>query len=173
MGKQNTKKEYSFKINEYIYHRGPVRIIGDNIESKVITMERAREMANSMNMDLVEINGNLEIPIIKICQYDKFLYELKKNEKKNKQSALPVKEIQLSVNIATNDLSTKANQANKFLDKGHKVKVVLSMRGRELSRRDDNKKVLLDFIEMVGELALVESMKDEGNRTIVILKHKK
>lgn len=99
------------------------------------------------------------------------LYELKKAAKKNKQHTKPFKEVQLSVNIAPHDLETKANQAKKFIENGSKVKVVLTMRGRELARRDDNKKSILEFITLLDEVAVPESMpKDEGNKTIVILK---
>ena len=101
------------------------------------------------------------------------VYELKKSLKKNKQQAKPPKEIQLSVNIADNDLKTKENKARQFLEEGFKVKVILSMRGRELARRDENKKSILRFIVDLEEVAVAESQpKDEGNRTIVILKRK-
>jgi translation initiation factor IF-3 len=99
------------------------------------------------------------------------LYELKKAAKKNKANTKPLKEVQLSVNIADHDLQTKVNQAKKFIGEGSKVKVVLTMKGRELSRREDNKKSIYLFISGLEEVATPESMpKDEGNKTIVILK---
>lgn len=102
------------------------------------------------------------------------VYEIKKAEKKKAHVAKPLKEVQLSVNISSHDLETKANNAKKFIDDGSKVKVTLSMKGRELARRDENKRSILEFITLMEEVALPESMpKDEGNRTIVILKPKK
>jgi translation initiation factor IF-3 len=101
------------------------------------------------------------------------IYELKKNAKKNKQAAKPLKEIQLSVNISEHDLQTKANNAKKFIENGSKVKVTLTMKGRELSRRDENKKSILEFIVMLEDVATPEApLRDDGNKTSVILKKK-
>lgn len=173
MAKQNSQKNYDYRINDDIYGYSQVRIVGDNVESKVVSLKEAQSIAESMGLDLVEVNSKVNPPILRICDYSKFLYELKKTAKKNKQTPTQVKEIQLSVNIALHDLETKAKQAINFLSKGDKVKVVLVMRGRELSRREENKRSILSFIEFVGENGVVESMKDEGNKTIVILKKSK
>ena len=173
MAKQNSQKNYDYRINDDIYGYSQVRIIGDDVESKVVSLKEAKNIAESMDLDLIEINSKVNPPILRICDYSKFLYELKKNAKKNKQTQTQVKEIQLSVSIAQHDLETKAKQAINFLSKGDKVKVVLVMRGRELSRREENKRSILSFIEFVGENGVVESMKDEGNKTIVILKKSK
>jgi translation initiation factor IF-3 len=101
------------------------------------------------------------------------IYELKKSAKKNKQNTKPLKEIQLSVNIAKHDLETKANNARKFIEDGSRVRVVLTMKGRELSRRDENKKSILEFIVMLDDVATPEAApRDEGNKTSVILKKK-
>lgn len=170
------KNDFSqrFRVNEEIRFNGDVRVIGDGIESEVMPFSKARKMAEDMGLDIVEINGRIETPIVKICNYEKMIYELKKTEKKNKQNTKPLKEIQLSTTIAKHDLETKANNARKFLEDGSKVKVVLSMRGRELMRREENKKSILEFIVMLEDVATLETdIKDEGNRTIAILKRKK
>lgn len=167
------KNDFSskFRVNDEIRVGGNVRIVGEGIESKVVTMSEARKIAEDMGLDLVEIQGKLEIPIIKVCNYEKMLYELKKAAKKNKQQAKPLKEIQLSVNIAKHDLETKANNAKRFIEDGSRVRVTLSMKGRELSRREENKKSILEFIVMMDEVAIPESTpRDEGNKTVVILK---
>jgi translation initiation factor IF-3 len=172
MAKAN-KNDFSsrFRVNDEIRIVGNVRIVGEGIESKVVTMSEARKIAEDMELDLVEIQGKLEIPIIKICNYEKMLYELKKAAKKNKQQAKPLKEIQLSVNIAKHDLETKANNAKRFIEDGSRVRVTLAMKGRELSRREENKKSILEFIVMMDEVAIPESTpRDEGNKTVVILK---
>jgi translation initiation factor IF-3 len=162
-----------FRVNEEIRLFGDVRIVGEGIESHVVPIAEARKIAEKMELDLVEIQGRLEIPILKICNYEKMLYEMKKAAKKSKQNAKPLKEIQLSVNIAKHDLETKANNARKFLEDGSRVRVVLSMKGRELSRREENKKSILEFIVMLDDVAVPETTpRDEGNRTSVILKKK-
>jgi translation initiation factor IF-3 len=77
------------------------------------------------------------------------------------------------VNIAKHDLETKANNARKFLEDGSRVRVILSMKGRELARREENKKSILEFIVLLEDIAIPETTpKDEGNKTTVILKKK-
>ena len=167
------KNDFSskFRVNDEIRIGGNVRIVGEGIESKVVTMSEARKIAEDMELDLVEIQGKSDVPIVRVCNYEKMLYELKKAAKKNKQQVKPLKEIQLSVNIAKHDLETKANNAKKFIEDGSRVRVILVMKGRELSRREDNKKSILEFIVMMDDVAVPESTpKDEGNKTVVILK---
>lgn len=85
-----------------------------------------------------------------------------------------MKEIQLSTNISSNDLNTKVRKAKEFIEDGNKVKVVLTMKGRELGRREDSKKSLLTFIVEMDEVAVPESLpRDEGNKCTVILKKNK
>jgi translation initiation factor IF-3 len=167
------KNDFSskFRVNDEIRVDGNVRIVGEGIESKVVAMSEARKIAEDMELDLVEIQGKSDVPIVRVCNYEKMLYELKKAAKKNKQQVKPLKEIQLSVNIAKHDLETKANNAKKFIEDGSRVRVTLSMKGRELYRREDNKKSILEFIVMMDDVAVPESTpKDEGNKTVVILK---
>ena len=104
MAKQNFQKNYDYRINDDIYGYSQVRIIGDDVESKVVSLKEAKNIAESMDLDLIEINSKVNPPILRICDYSKFLYELKKNAKKNKQTQTQVKEIQLSVSIAQHDL---------------------------------------------------------------------
>ncbi len=169
---KNTKS-ISYRINEEIYGFENVRVVGENIESRVLPLTEAKKLALSLGLDLVEMNTKINPPIMRIANYEKLIYELKKAAKKNKQSNNQLKEIQLSVNIASNDLKIKAKKAREFIEDGDKVKVILSMKGRELSRRDENKRSILEFITLLEDVAVPENMpKDEGNKTIVILKKK-
>lgn len=168
------KKAISFRINDELMGNYDVRIVGDGIESRILSLEEAKAIATEMELDLIEINSKISPPIMRIGNYEKMVYEIKKAEKKKAHVAKPLKEVQLSVNISSHDLETKANNAKKFIDDGSKVKVTLSMKGRELARRDENKRSILEFITLMEDVALPESMPtDEGNRTIVILKPKK
>ena len=174
MAKQK-KNDFSskFRVNDEIRFNGNVRIVGNDIESKIVPMQEARKIAESMDLDLVEIQGKIETPIIRICNYEKMIYEMKKNAKKNKQTIKPMKDIQLSVNIAKHDLETKANNARKFIEEGSRVRVILTMKGREMSRHDENKKSILEFIVLLEDVAVPEAApRDEGNKTVVILKKK-
>lgn len=167
------KIDSKFKVNDDIRIRGNVRVVGEGINSSVVSIDEAREIAKELSLDLVLINDSQSIPIVKVCNFEKMVYEMKKLEKKNKHNSKPLKEVQLTVNIAKHDLETKVNNARKFIENGNRVKVVLSMKGRELSRREENKKSILEFIVMLEDVAVPESTpRDEGNRTTVILKRK-
>lgn len=162
-----------FRVNDEIYGHKDVRIVGEGIESRVVPLEEAKKIAYEMELDLIEINSNVTPAVLKIASYEKMVYELKKAAKKNKQTAKPLKEIQLSVNISEHDLQTKANNAKKFIENGNKVKVTLTMKGRELNRREENKRSILEFIVLLEDVATPESQpRDDGNKTIVILKKK-
>ena len=91
-----TTKNKSHRINDEI-RVSQVRIVGDDIESKVCNTREAIQLAESMDMDLVEINSNVNPPICKIVRYDKFLYEEKRKqkeiEKRNRDNRVEVKEI--------------------------------------------------------------------------------
>ena len=165
-----------FRVNDEIRHYGKVRVIGEDIETAVMDISEAKKLAASKEMDLVEIQSKTEIPIIRVCNYEKMLYRLKKEQKESKQKnkSKPLKDVQLTVNIAKHDLETKANNAKKFIADGSKVRVILTMKGREMARKEENKKSILEFIVMMDEVAIPESQpRDEGNKTVVILKPRK
>lgn len=170
----NSKKAFEHRINEEIVGVSECRITGEGIESCVVPFKKALQIAESMEKDLIEINSSINPPIMRIASYDKFLYQEKKNAKARKQTPQQLKEIKISVNIASNDLNTKAKKIREFIGDGDKVKIVLTMKGRELIRREENKKSILELITLVEDVAVPEAMpKDEGNRTQVILKPKK
>lgn len=171
---KNVKNDLSFNVNDEIKLTSEtVRIVGNSIESKVVSFNEAKKIAESMSLDLIEINSKVNPPIIRIDDYSKFLFDQKKIARKSKQKVIPIKEIQLSTNIGINDLETKAKKALEFIENGNKVKVVLTMKGRELSRREESKKSLYQFIDKLKTVAIAEALpKDEGNKCIVTLKHK-
>jgi len=163
-----------YRINGEIFIEGSpmVRLITPDGTNEVCHISTARDKAKELELDLIEISPTANPPVVKIADYSKFIYELKKNAKKQQNNNKPLKEVQLSVSIVENDMKTKANNAKRFILDGSKVKVVLSMRGREKARREENKKSLYEFITLLEDVAVPEAMpKDEGdNKTIVILK---
>lgn len=173
MQRQRNDISSRFRVNEEIRLSGSVRIVGEGIESRVVPIAEARRVAEDMGLDLVDLGGKQEIPVLKVCNYEKMVYEMKKAAKKNKHTTKPLKDIQLSVNIAKHDMETKANNARRFLEDGSRVRVTLTMKGRELARREENKKSILEFIVMLEDVAVPEAApRDDGNKTSVILKRK-
>lgn len=156
------------------YDSSDIRYYNLNFTSEIMNLNDAKNLANKLNLDIFEINPNLNPPIIRIDNYDKWLYREKKKQKENKQNKFELKEVQLSTNISKHDLEIKAKKTMEFIADGDKVKVVLTMKNRELSRREESKRCLYEFILMVKDVATPESMlRDEGTKSIVILKKKK
>ena len=138
--------------------------------------KEAQAMANSKNLDLVQISPNANPPVCKIMDYGKFRYEQARKEKeaKKKQKTIVVKEVRLRPGIEQNDLNTKANNAIKFLKKGDKVKVELRFRGRELGHKDIGKEVMLKFLDIIKEFGEpTKAPALEGNNMVVIIDPKK
>lgn len=169
------------RVNDEIRGYDTVRVIykeftdrgSENDISGVFPLYKARRIAESKGLDLIEINTSANPPVVKIANYSKYLYELKKSLKQKQKPQNTVKEVQLSANISSHDLQIKANKAKSFIEDGDKVKVVLTLRGREMVRKEDNKKSLYEFIDVLSDVAVPESMpREEGNKSVVILKRK-
>lgn len=185
MGKQNQKQQKSLnepRVNEKITGLQVVRVVykkenGASSEEdfvKIMGLWEARKLAERMELDLVEVSKDSNPPVLKICNYSKYLYELKKSEKNKNRVTTKLKEISITANISEHDMETKAKKVREFIEDGDKVKVSLFLKGREVARRDELKKALYLFIEMVSDVSVPEALpKDEGNRSIVILKAKK
>lgn len=169
-----SKKVRKHKINEDV--RFPqVRLIGEG-QPQLMSSFDAFKLAQSQELDLVLINESQSPPLVKIVEYSKYLYEQDKADKERKKAAhkTELKEVQLSVNIAENDMNTMSNRAIKFLDKGDKVKVVLLVKGRQKAHPERGEITMLTFIQKVSEFGSAETMpRYEGNRWIVMIKPKK
>ncbi|HRM61702.1 MAG TPA: translation initiation factor IF-3, partial [Gemmiger qucibialis] len=112
-------------MNEQIRDK-EVRLIGaDGQQKGVMSPRDALKMAQALDLDLVKVAPQAKPPVCKILDYGKYRFEMQKKEKeaKKNQKVIELKEIRLSLNIDTNDFNTKVNQAAKFLQQGHKVKV--------------------------------------------------
>jgi translation initiation factor IF-3 len=136
-------------------------------------MEEARRIANEEGLDLVEISPNAKPPVVKNIDYWKFKYNQQKkvSENNKKQVVVQLKEIQFRPNIEAHDLETKLKRAQKFLENGDKIKMVMQFRGREMAYREAGLEKFRGIIENVVEIgAVVESEpKMMGNRIIGII----
>lgn len=138
----------------------------------------ALTLANYSGFDLVLINQNGNPPVCKIMDYNKFKYESKKkakeNMKKQRESNLEMKEYRLSVTIDVHDFDTRVKNSKKYLEKGHKVKVSIRFKGREMAHTDLGRKVLLRFADALEDVASIEQKpKIEGRFMAMILMPKK
>lgn len=109
---------------------------------------QAQELAEAKGLDLVEVSPLSQPPVCKILDYGKFQYQQKRSQTKNK--ALETKGLRLSFKIGQHDLLVKKEQAEKFLNKGHKVRIELRLRGREKAFREPAKEIIQNFINQLG-----------------------
>ena len=140
-----------------------------------MSWKEAVRLSREKNLDLIEINPKTTPIIVKLEDYSKYLYELKRQMKHNKKKPNTLKEIQISVNISMHDLEIKANKAKEFLQDGDKVKVVLTMKGRELLRKEESKKSFYQFINIMIDSGIASfdcAPRDEEKKCYVIFKKK-
>ena len=158
------------QINEEIRDK-ELRVIGaDGSQLGIMTSSDALALAEEKDLDLVKIAPNAVPPVCKIMDYGKFRFEQLKKEKeaKKNQKVVEVKETRLSLNIDTNDFNTKLNQTAKFLAAGHKVKVSIRFRGREMAHSALGADVLKRFAEALPQASTDKPPVLEG-RTMSIL----
>ena len=154
-------KEKEAFVNEKIRAR-EVMVIGPNGEQLGIkSRQDALTLANYAGFDLVMVGENANPPVCKIMDYNKFRYEKKKQmkdaQKKQRDTNLELKECRLSVTIDKHDLETKTKNVVKYLQKGHKIKVTVRFKGRQVAHPELGKDVLLKFVNDViayGEIEI-------------------
>lgn len=124
----------------------------------VMPLLEALAMAKSQGLDLIEVSPKANPPVAKILSYDKYRYQLDKavQQQRKRQKKIEVKGIRLSIRIGVHDLKFKAEQADKFLSRGSKVKIELILRGRERANLDFAFGVVQKFISTVSFPFIVE-----------------
>lgn len=165
------RREPEHRINDRIRAR-EVRLVGENIEQGVYSLEEALKMAQEQELDLVEISPSATPPVCKITDYGKFLYEKKKKEKEMKAKAVKtvVKEIRFGPNTDEHDVEFKLKHAEKFIEEGSKVRAYVFYKGRSIIYKERGEVLLLQFAEKLSEIAKVEQMpKMEGKKMIMML----
>ena len=166
------KDENELNINEEIT-APQVRLVGENIpEQGIFPLARALQMADEMELDLVEISAKADPPVCKIMDYQKYLYQQKKKAKEMKSNAAKVviKEIRFGPNTDEHDFQFKLKHAQEFLQEGSKVKASIFFRGRSIMFKDQGEKQLLRFAVELEEFGRAENMPVlEGKRMTMML----
>ena len=158
-------------INEEI-RDAEVRLIDENGNQGIVTIDVALRMAEAADLDLVKIAPTAVPPVCKIMDYGKYRFEQTKREKENRknQKVIELKEIRLSATIDQHDMEVKAKACQKFLGNGDKVKVTIRFKGRQIKHGDIGMDVMDAFYEMVKDAASVDKpAKQEGRNMIMIL----
>lgn len=120
----------------------------DGNQLGIMATQRAMDLANQYELDLVEVAASANPPVCRIIDFSKFKYDQEKKEREAKkhQKQGKLKEIRLKPNIDEHDYATKVKQAAVFLKKKNKVKVNLFFRGRQMEHLDLGRKILDKFI---------------------------
>jgi translation initiation factor IF-3 len=124
-----------------------IRVISpEGTQLGVMQTDKAFQLAQQFNLDLVEVAPNAVPPVCRIMDFGKYVYEEQKKASHVKATASKLKEIEFSARIAENDFHTKIRHAEEFLDKGNKVKLRLKFRGREMAHTEIGFKVISDAL---------------------------
>ncbi len=133
------KKETGPLVNERIQAQQMQLILADSTNVGIVSRKEALERAENASLDLVQISpsGKDDVPVVKIMDHGKVLYEKKKKlaESKKHQKVIQIKEVKIRPKIGEHDYQTKMKQAIQFLNAGKRVKISLFFRGREIASK--------------------------------------
>ncbi len=153
-----------------------VRLVSDDgIHFGVVTIIEALEKAKEKELDLVQITDNVVPPVCKITDYGKYIYEEnKKKKKQEKTSKVQIKSIRLGFSISDHDMETRVKSAEKFLNEGDSVRIVLPLKGRQKALQEVGREKIGRFIEMLQkktELKIEKEMsKEPRGLTVTVIK---
>ena len=160
------------RINDRIRAQ-EVRLIGpEGDQLGIKAVPEALRLARSFDLDLVEVAPNASPPVCRVMDYGKFRYEeaQKAKESRRKSVQISVKEVKFRPKIGKGDFNTKVRHLVGFLEDGHKVKVTLQFRGREMAHPELGAKVLDEVLEAAGPLARVDNQaRLEGRSMSMVL----
>ncbi|KKR08133.1 MAG: Translation initiation factor IF-3 [Parcubacteria group bacterium GW2011_GWC2_39_14] len=176
------RKSYKFKKREKITKKfyfnnkilAPEVMVIDEFNKQlgVFETKEAVQMAQDRGFDLVEVSPVGNPPVCRIMNYGSFKYQKEKQEKQQKKQTktLDIKSVRISMKISDHDKETKVNMAERFLEKGHKVKVELILRGREFEHIDRAKEIMNDFkAKLKTRVQVEQDTSKQGNKMFLIL----
>lgn len=167
---QQDRKYY--RLNERI-SAPTLRVIdAEGKQVGVLTRDEALRQARDLRLDLVEIAAQAKPPVVKIIDFNKFLYqeEKKKREEKRKAKVSETKEIRLGPFMSDNDLQNMVKRCREFLEDGDKVKLVVRFKGRAITRSDFGREVIQKVIAAVNDISKLDrDIRLEGKQMIGVL----
>ncbi|MFN8053212.1 MAG: translation initiation factor IF-3 [Acidimicrobiales bacterium] len=165
------------RINDRIRAR-EVRLIGqDGAQLGIKALPEALSIARAAELDLVEVADMANPPVCKVMDYGKYKFEAQQRAKESRKKAtnIVVKEMKYRPKIGGGDFDTKTRKVEQFLGEGHKVKITIMFRGREMQHPELGRKILDRVAEMVSDVGRVEIFpkQDGRNMTMVLGPDKK
>lgn len=140
----------------------------DGSQRGIVSLRQALDAAAEVGLDLAEIAPNAQPPVVKILDWGKYRYEQTKQLAKSKknQKQVEVKQVRLGLKIGEHDLQVKLSRAVKFLEQGHKVKISLLFRGREITRPELGRAILDRVMEQLQDVASQEQAPQLSGRDL-------
>ena len=149
-----------------------LRVIGpDGDQIGVLTRSEALLEAERHDLDLVEISPTANPPVARIVDWGKYNYQKTKEMQRNRKQAKAseVKQMRLGLKIGTNDLEIKLRKIRGFLDQGHKVKIMVFFRGREMAHQEVGYELLGRIAESLSDVAVVDQKPQLAGKNLSIL----
>lgn len=163
--------EQDFRVNEAI--RVPeVRLIGPNGENVgVVPVRQAIQIARDAELDLVEVSPNATPPVCRVLDFGKFLYEREKKEREAKkaQTKIEIKEIRLRPKTNEHHRGFKVDDARRWLLQGHKVRVTVKFRGREMDYPEIALEDLREIAQSLSDVSVIEQAPMIEGRTMLVV----
>ena len=161
-----------YRVNERIRAREVRLIDAEGQQLGVKALPEALAVARQLDLDLVEVAPDANPPVCRIMDYNRFKYETAQRAKESRKKATntSIKEMKYRPKIGTGDFTTKTRQVGSFLEDGHKVKVTIMFRGREVSHPELGMKLLENLAEQVSAVSKVEAApKLDGRNMVMVL----
>src|SRR3954464_14522610 len=158
-------------MNERIRAREVRLVDTDGTQLGIKPLPEALHIARQQDLDLVEVAPDANPPVCRIMDYGKFKFDTaqRHKESRRKTTSTSIKEMKYRPKIGTGDFDTKTRQVAKFLGEGHKVKITIMFRGRELSHQELGLKILERVADKVSSLAKVEAAPKVAGRNMIMV----
>jgi len=166
------KPDVSYRIN-YEIHAPTVRLLDDQgVQIGILSLVEAKKLSEEKLLDLVEVAPMAKPPVVKLIDYNKFLYQIKKKKQEEKKhtKVSETKQVQFGPFIDDHDLGIKLGRAREFIEDGDKVRFVVRFRGREMTKQDLGRAIMKTVIDRMQDIAKVEKeMHMEGRQMIMFM----
>ncbi len=149
-------------------------MIGDDgRQLGILSRTEALETAQTAGLDLVEVSPNADPPVARIVDWGKYNYQKTKQAQKTRQKTLDLKQMRVGLKIGDHDLDVKLRKVNGFLDAGHKVKITVIYRGRELAHKELGYQLAERILGLLGETIAVDQSPQFAGRMLSFVVRRK
>ncbi len=143
----------------------------DGDQLGILTRSEALKIAEQAGVDLVEISPNADPPVVKVIDWGKYQYQKMKEQQKNRKNAktAELKQMRMGLKIGANDLEIKLRKIREFLSEGHKVKILVVFRGREMAHQELGYVMVDKIISLLENDAILEQKPQMAGRNLSVV----